>query len=256
MIFASAHGSGRDGSGPPSTHDGGVRTSNAAPTLALTELAREVRAVISAALADRELAAGLPAELQEALRAALRIAEAAHQLSEQQEAAEFVHANAMWTLSFAGETIRLRDSRGLACLQLLLCHPGERIHSLVLAAGTEGWSRDPASPSKRDSSPVERVLALREEWLESRRDGESHSHWKAAALVRAWAEHADSTEDTLAGDRAVERARLLVTRAIHGTIKKIARYHEPLGSHLHATIRTGRFCAYLPDARVSILWRT
>jgi hypothetical protein len=46
-----------------------------------------------------------------------------------------------------------------------------------------------------------------------------------------------------------ERARLNVTRAIRAAVANLARDHPALGRHLAATIRTGRYCAYLPDPR-------
>jgi len=53
---------------------------------------------------------------------------------------------------------------------------------------------------------------------------------------------------------AVERARLRVTRAVHGALERIAARHATLGRHLASTVRTGRVCAYVPDPRVPIEW--
>jgi hypothetical protein len=44
-----------------------------------------------------------------------------------------------------------------------------------------------------------------------------------------------------------ERARLNATRAIRAAIANLARANPSLGRHLAATIRTGRYCCYLPD---------
>jgi len=53
---------------------------------------------------------------------------------------------------------------------------------------------------------------------------------------------------------AAERARLRVTRALHGTLGRIAACHAALGRHLASTVHTGRVCAYVPDPRVPIVW--
>jgi len=55
---------------------------------------------------------------------------------------------------------------------------------------------------------------------------------------------------------AAERARVSVTRAIRGAMGRIREQSRPLGAHLEATIRTGTFCAYLPDPRTPLTWRT
>ena len=51
-----------------------------------------------------------------------------------------------------------------------------------------------------------------------------------------------------------ERARLNVTRAIRAALANLARDNPGLGRHLAVTIRTGRYCAYLPDPRAPIAW--
>jgi hypothetical protein len=56
-----------------------------------------------------------------------------------------------------------------------------------------------------------------------------------------------------AGSHA-ERARVNVTRAIAGAVRKIAHHHAALGRHLSVTIRTGLFCSYVPDPRARVQW--
>ena len=51
-----------------------------------------------------------------------------------------------------------------------------------------------------------------------------------------------------------ERARLNVTRAIRAAVANLARDHPSLGRHLAATVRTGRYCSYIPDPRAPITW--
>ena len=51
-----------------------------------------------------------------------------------------------------------------------------------------------------------------------------------------------------------ERARLNATRAIRAAMANLARDNPALGRHLAATIRTGRYCAYLPDPCAPIAW--
>ena len=53
---------------------------------------------------------------------------------------------------------------------------------------------------------------------------------------------------------ASERARASVTRAIRGAVSRIGEHHASSGTHLDRAVRTGTFCAYLPDSRASTSW--
>ncbi|MGH2752849.1 MAG: transcriptional regulator, partial [Actinomycetota bacterium] len=53
-----------------------------------------------------------------------------------------------------------------------------------------------------------------------------------------------------------EKARLNVTRSIRSALERIAENSSALGDHLSATVRTGTFCAYLPDPHHPIRWET
>ena len=53
---------------------------------------------------------------------------------------------------------------------------------------------------------------------------------------------------------ASERARAGVTRAVRQAIARIGEHHPQLGEHLSRTIRTGTYCAYLPDPRAPVGW--
>jgi hypothetical protein len=46
-----------------------------------------------------------------------------------------------------------------------------------------------------------------------------------------------------------------VTRAVRQAIARIGEHHPQLGEHLSRTIRTGTYCAYLPDPRAPAQWR-
>jgi hypothetical protein len=54
---------------------------------------------------------------------------------------------------------------------------------------------------------------------------------------------------------ASERARAAVTRAVRQAMTRIAEHHPQLGQHLSRTIRTGTYCAYVPDPRAPADWR-
>ena len=54
---------------------------------------------------------------------------------------------------------------------------------------------------------------------------------------------------------ASERARVSVTRAIRAALGRIGHQSRGLGEHFDVTIRTGTFCAYVPDPHAAMTWR-
>lgn len=53
---------------------------------------------------------------------------------------------------------------------------------------------------------------------------------------------------------ADERARLAVTQRVKAALKRIAAVHPALGRHLKRSIKTGTFCAYVPNPEQPISW--
>jgi hypothetical protein len=51
-------------------------------------------------------------------------------------------------------------------------------------------------------------------------------------------------------------ARASVTRAIPQAMTRIRQHHPPLAKHLDHAVRTGTYCAYLPDPRAPATWTT
>jgi tetratricopeptide (TPR) repeat protein len=56
--------------------------------------------------------------------------------------------------------------------------------------------------------------------------------------------------------RAVERSRVMVTKAIKGSIARIRASNSALGRHLAVNVKTGYRCVYQPDADELVDWRT
>jgi hypothetical protein len=187
-----------------------------------------------------------------------------------------------WTVSFDGSVIRLKDSKGLRQIALLLAQPGRELHATDLEAMVGG----PAEPT----APGSGHRADRGE-LESRPDFGDAGELLDAEARAAYKARLDELQEELdeaeefndpiraekAGDerdflvrelaRAVglggrdrraashaERARLNATRAIRAAMANLAREHPSLGRHLAATIRTGRYCSYTPDPRTPVSW--
>ena len=82
----------------------------------------------------------------------------------------------------------------------------------------------------------------------------SQGLWKRASST--WSQAGSKCwEGGNAGRRPRRGARLNVTRAIEAALASITTHHPSLGRHLRSTIRTGRYCSYSPDPRISIDWQ-
>jgi hypothetical protein len=182
-----------------------------------------------------------------------------------------------WSVTFQGQTVRLRDVKGLRYLARLLAFPGREFHVLDLVAVERGWTADvsratepgPDCSAMGDAGEMldtrakeayrRRLGEIKEDIEEARAMGDIDREAQADAerdfLIRELARAVGlGGRDRRAGS-ASERARASVTRAVRFALVRI-RGHDPhLGEHLDRSIRTGTYCAYLPDPRVPVTWK-
>jgi tetratricopeptide (TPR) repeat protein len=157
-----------------------------------------------------------------------------------------------WLLTMGGRTTRLRHSRGLAQLAVLLANPGQEVSAVELAGGIPA----PTAPDPVLDEPAKRAyrqrLAELDRALEraaARGDATAAGGLEAerAALVAELKRAAG-----LGGRRRVfsdeaERARVNVTRTIHQALDRILAADPAAGRHLMASVRTGIRCVYRPN---------
>jgi hypothetical protein len=181
-----------------------------------------------------------------------------------------------WSVVFDGRTIHLRDSRGLQHLARLLAKPGLEFHVLDLVvtdrADSAGARHATAGATRlRDVGDAGELLDGRAKQAYRRRLAEidddltdARALGDASRVAQASAERDFLARELsravgLGGrDRragfAAERARASVTRAVRQAMRRIGEQHPPLGAHLERAVRTGAYCAYLPDPRVPVAW--
>ena len=181
-----------------------------------------------------------------------------------------------WSVGFEGRTARLRDSKGLQYLARLLADPGRELHVLELVAGARsgrdgvsgaagaGMAADAGHAGElldgRAKEAYRRRLAeIEEDVADAQAMGDLPRAAQAEAerefLVRELARAVGlGGRDRRAGS-ASERARSAVTRAIRQGLARIREHNRPLGEHLDGAIRTGTYCAYLPDSRLPAEWK-
>jgi hypothetical protein len=168
----------------------------------------------------------------------------------------------VWTVTFNGRTVPLRDAKGLRDLAVLLAAPGREVAATELVAGVHGGTAtalaalgaDPVLDDRARAAYRARLADLDDELAEA----DAHHDIERSARL---ASERDALIDELAratglggrrrrlGD-AAERARTTVTARIRDAIGRIERAHPELGHHLRASIATGARCAYRPAETV------
>ena len=181
-----------------------------------------------------------------------------------------------WSISFEDHTVTLRDLKGLHYLARLLAHPGREFHVLDLVAsgvapaatppGTtdpeltpSGWGDSGVLLDAQAKNAYRRRLAEIDEDLEDARLMRDSGRVVQAEAERDFLIRELSRAVGLGGrDRragsASERARVSVTRAVRHAMSRIRQHDPPLGEHLDRAIRTGTYCVYLPDSRITASW--
>ncbi len=191
--------------------------------------------------------------------------------------ASFVREGDYWTIVFAGRTSRVRDSKGMRYLALLLVAPDRELHVLELTSAVEGVAPDTGARSDlgltleaSDAGAVldarakaeyrQRLHDLAEGLDEANRFNDPERAARASAEIDALTDQLTAAVGLGGRDRraasATERARLNVTRAMRAALRRIAEADERAGNHLDVCLRTGVFCSYRPDPAAPTLWRT
>jgi hypothetical protein len=178
-----------------------------------------------------------------------------------------------WTVAFGGKVVRMRDAKGLGYLARLLRHPHREFHVLDLLVGDAPRANDtmredglvaampdagavldePAKHAYRD-----RIAELETEIEEARRWNDLERTARAEGELDALTRELASAVGLGGRDRRAasdsERARVSVTKAVRGAVRRLEDQHPELGRHLTLAVHTGTFCTYDPDPRAPVSW--
>jgi tetratricopeptide (TPR) repeat protein len=182
-----------------------------------------------------------------------------------------------WSVSFEGRTVRVRDLKGMRYLARLLADPGREYHVLDLVAAETGSDAQAASShaaglprsalgdagqsldAQAKDAYRRRLAEIDDDLEQARAIGDAERAAQADAerdfLVQELARAFGLGGRDRRAASASERARAAVTRAVRQAMTRIAEHHPQLGQHLSRTIRTGTYCAYVPDPRAPAHWR-
>jgi hypothetical protein len=165
-----------------------------------------------------------------------------------------------WTIAYQGTRFALKDSTGLRHLARLLSEPGAEVHALELSGGMWGSRSDAGAllDARAKTEYRRRLEDLRAEideaeaWCDPERAARARDELQFLACELGRAVGLGGRDRRAASD--AERARVNVTRAVKGAIRKIADNDARLGDYLAACVHTGQFCSYLPSAHARVDW--
>jgi hypothetical protein len=198
-----------------------------------------------------------------------------------EEPAIFKRTGEFWTLTYRGRSFQLKDTKGLAYIVFLLAHPGDRFHVRELIARVEGLvdtgsaiiaevSRElstthdlgdagEALDHQAQAEYRRRLRQLAEELAEAERlndigrsEGIRREQEFLTAELSAALGIGGQNRKTAAH---VERARGVVSKNIRAGLEKIRNEDSALGRYFATSIKTGYYCAYLPDPERKISWQ-
>jgi tetratricopeptide (TPR) repeat protein len=168
-----------------------------------------------------------------------------------------------WSVVFEGRTVHVRDLKGMRYLAQLLANPGREFHVLDLVAAETGQQTALGDAGEvldeRAKTAYRRRLAEIEDDIEQARALEDAAREAQADAERDFLVRELARAVGLGGrDRraasASERARSGVTRAVRQGIARIGEHHPELREHLDRAVRTGTYCAYVPDSGGPAAW--
>jgi tetratricopeptide (TPR) repeat protein len=196
--------------------------------------------------------------------------------------AMFKREGEFWMLAYRGtKPFRLKDVKGLAYIAYLLAHPGERFHVRELIARVEGAADTGSTIAKevaREGSTTHdlgdagaaldqqahadyrrRLRELAEELAEAERLNDIGRAESIKAEQEFLSRELIAATGMGGRDRKavahVERARSMVSKNIRAGLEKIRGEDAALGRYFATSIKTGYYCAYLPDPERKIAWQ-
>jgi tetratricopeptide (TPR) repeat protein len=156
-----------------------------------------------------------------------------------------------WLLTVDGRTTRLRHSKGLAQLAVLLANPGREITAVELAGGVPVPSvPDPVLDQTARQAYRQRLAELDGalDRAAARGDAAAADDLEAerVALVAELKRAAGLAGRQRGFSDEAERARVNVTRTIRQALDRILIADPEAGRHLLGSVRTGLRCVYQP----------
>ncbi|HSK60102.1 MAG TPA: hypothetical protein VK935_13735 [Actinomycetospora sp.] len=154
---------------------------------------------------------------------------------------------AVWTVSFAGRTVRLPDAKGMHDLATLLARPGREVHCTELVdAAVEQPAGGEVLDAEARRGYEARIRQLQDDLDEAEHGGDRGRAEAARLELDLLVDHLAAATGLHGRGRrpggTAERARSAVTWRIRAALRRIEGVHPRLGRHLRSAVRTGTWC--------------
>jgi hypothetical protein len=150
-----------------------------------------------------------------------------------------------------GESVHVKDSRGMQMIARLVGEPCREVHVLDLVGGSDdGGDAGPALDAKARSEYRARLAELTAARDEAESFGDRGRVEQANAEIDALSAELERAFGLGGRERklgaASERARSNAQRRIAHALEQVRAASMRLGEHLAATLKTGTYCVYAP----------
>ena len=156
----------------------------------------------------------------------------------------------MWRLDTGARALLMRDTKGLAYLDVLVREPCREFHVLDLVGLRDDGDAGVVLDARAKHAYRERAESLRESLAEATAHHDLGRAERARVELDALANELSRAVGAGGRDRRsaspAERARINVQRRIRDVVGRVRAEDPALGEHLDLSIRTGVFCVYLP----------
>lgn len=168
----------------------------------------------------------------------------------------------LWLITGCGESVHVKDSRGLQMIARLVAEPGNPLHVLELSGSSsevDGGDAGPALDPQARAAYRDRLRELLVTRDEAEAMGNASNAARAQHEIEALTAELERAFGLGGRERRVgaasERARSNVQRRISHGLEQIRAASTRLGEHLTATLKTGTYCVYAPTVRDNSLVR-
>jgi tetratricopeptide (TPR) repeat protein len=160
----------------------------------------------------------------------------------------------VWHVAYKGQSVLVKNTKGMLMLAELLSNPDTDIHVLDLSgagvAASDTGDAGPALDHKARQEYRQRVTDLQDELEDAAETGDigrsDAIHEELDFISRELSRAFGLGGRERRPGAAAERARVNVRRRLKDAIERVAEHHPDAGRYLENTIKTGGYCRYAP----------
>ena len=162
----------------------------------------------------------------------------------------------VWEFQYAGRTVTVKASKGVADLAKLLAAGGREIHCLDLIGGAvQASSTGDVIDAEARRRYEQRIRDLQADIDEAQADNDFGRADRAQVELDTLIDHLAAALGqggrTRRATGTAEKARSAVTQRLRSTIRRLERLDPELGRHFRASITTGNYCSYRPERTIT-----